>query len=84
MLPHIAADPSRHDEDAEAIGFVEEFLAIHFAFQANGVQTHVLDVGEVGIEPLGIPAKKKIGGPGRTANEDSLAIYFEETATFGA
>ena len=33
-----AADPPRHNQEAELVGLVEEFVAIGFPFQSNGVR----------------------------------------------
>ena len=77
-LPGVAAGPSGHNEDAQAIGFFVELFAVEAAFEADGVHAHVVDVGEVGVESAGDPAEEKIGGPGGSADEDVAAIDFEE------
>src|SRR5262249_54385724 len=46
MLPMITTTPARHDENTALIGEVEEFLGLELAFQADGIQPHVLDVVE--------------------------------------
>jgi len=84
MFPGIAADPAGHNQDAESVGLVEEFVTIGFAFEADGIEPHAANVGEVGIEFVRVPAEEHVGGPGGTADEDALAIYFEEAgAGFG-
>ena len=40
-----------------------------------------LDVGEIGVEFAGDPAEEHVGSPGGAADEDALAVYFEEAAT---
>src|SRR5215831_14381609 len=37
VLPHITADPARHNEEPEAVGLVKKFVAVGLPFQANGV-----------------------------------------------
>ena len=80
VLPHVAADPAGHDEDAELIGLFEEFVAVGLPFQADGVEAHAADVGEVGVELPGVPTEEHIGSPRRTADEDALAVDLEEAA----
>ena len=36
-FPGIAAGPARHDQNAELVGFVEEFVAVETAFETNGI-----------------------------------------------
>ena len=63
-----------------AIGFVEEFVAIGFAFQAYGVQAHVLHVIQIRIQALGRPAQEHVGSPGRAAYQNVFTVHLEETA----
>ena len=82
-FPRVAANPAGHYEKAHAIGFVEEFIAIGFAFEANGIQAHVLDVIQIGIQTLGGPAEKHVWSPGSAADQDVFAVDLEEPATVG-
>ncbi len=49
-LPGVATSPAGHDQNAELVGFFEEFVAVEPSFQPNGIEVHVADVGEIGIE----------------------------------
>src|SRR5205807_108745 len=40
-LPGVAAGPTGHDENAQPIRLLKEFIAIKVAFEANGIQAHV-------------------------------------------
>src|SRR6266852_2508002 len=81
VFPGVAAGPAGHDEDAETVGLVEKFFAVHFAFEADGVEAHVFDVGKVRVEARRVPAIKHIGSPGGAANQDGLSVDLEEAVT---
>src|SRR5436305_8513761 len=78
-FPGIATGPAGHDQNAQFVGFFEQFIAIESAFEANGVQVHVADISEIGIEFCRKPTKEQIGSPSGAANQDFPAINFEQT-----
>ena len=43
VLPVIAAAPAEHDEDSLLVGEMEEFVGLHLAFEADGIEVHVAD-----------------------------------------
>ena len=81
-FPGVAAGPAGHDENAELVGFFEKFVAVEAAFETNGVEVHVANVSEVGVEFCGRPAEEQVGGPGSAANQNFAAIHFEEAMIF--
>src|SRR5580704_1966833 len=83
-FPGVAATPSRHDQKAPAVGLVEKFVAVDLAFEANRIESHVLDVVQVGVEALRGPAQEHIRGPGGAADQDILAVDLEETTAIAS
>src|SRR5712692_5677322 len=79
-LPEIAAAPSRHNENSLAVGEVEKFLGLEFAFEAHGVESHILDVAEFVFEALRVFAKHHVGRPAAAADQDVLAVDVEGTS----
>src|SRR5262249_37585008 len=78
LLPVIAATPSREHEDAHAVAELEEVLVFEFAFEAHGIEVHVLDVAEFGFLPLGRTAQQHVERVARAADQDVLAVDLEE------
>src|SRR5215472_6143516 len=81
-LPGVAASPAGHDENTQLVSFVEELVAIEAAFQTNGVEMHVADVGEVSIEPRGRPTEEQVGSPSGAENQELASIDLEEAMAF--
>src|SRR5207237_3824748 len=81
-FPGVATSPAGHDENAELVGLLEEFVAVEAAFEANGVEVHVANVSEVSVKFCGRPAEEQIGRPGSAANQNFAAIHFEEAMIF--
>ena len=55
------------------IGQVEEFRGLKFAFEANGIQSHVADVTEFIVQALRIFAQHQVGRPAAAANQNILS-----------
>ena len=49
-FPGVAAGPSGHDQNAEPVGLFEKFFVVDAAFEPNGVQAHVVNVRQIGVE----------------------------------
>ena len=77
-LPEIAAAPSGHDQNALAVGEVEEFLRFEFAFEADGVESHVADVAEFVVQALRVLAQHHVRGPAAAADQNVLAVDVED------
>src|SRR5579862_3566217 len=73
-LPEVAAAPSGHDEDAVAVGDVEEFLSFEFAFEADGVEAHILDVAEFIVQALRVFAEHQVRSPAAATDQDVFAV----------
>ena len=73
-LPEIAAAPSGHDQNSLAVGEIEEFLGLEFAFETDGIQSHVADVAEFVVQALRVLAQHQVGGPAAAANQNVLAV----------
>ena len=82
-LPGVAAGPTGHDENAQPIRLLKEFIAIEMAFKANGIQAHVTNIGKVSVQSSGGPSKKHVLVPSGAANEHFPAIDLEEAMAFG-
>src|SRR3974390_2719755 len=60
-LPHVAAAPAGHNEDAVFIGHVVERLRLKLALEANGVETKIAHVAELGFHALGVERSRRSG-----------------------
>src|SRR5882757_4094508 len=70
----LAAEP-RHDQDALAVGQLVELLAAApEPLEANGIEVHVPDVVELGIEIAVVLAQEQVIHPAAAANQDPLAV----------
>jgi hypothetical protein len=74
----IAAAPARHHQNPFAVGEIEKFLRLQLAFEANGIQPHVLHVGELILQALRIFAQQHVRRPAAAANQNLLAVDGEE------
>src|SRR5690242_5351853 len=78
-LPGVAAGPAWHYENSETVGFFVELLAIEAPLESNRIQTHVMDITQISIEPLRGPTQENVRCPSGAANQEIPAINFEET-----
>src|SRR5258708_39474715 len=76
-FPEIAAAPSRHNKDSLAVGEVEKFLGFEFAFEADGVESHILNVTEFVFEALLVFSTHHFWRPSAAADQDVLAVDVE-------
>ena len=74
VLPVIAAAPAGDEQNSALVGQVEKFLGFQLAFEADGVQSHVLHVAELVAQPLRVFAQHHVGRPAAAADQDVLAI----------
>src|SRR5581483_2478879 len=80
-FPLVAALPAGQDHDAVTIGEVVKLLVLQLALTANGVESKVADITELGLHSLGIIAQEHVRRPARAANEDRLAVDDELDVT---
>src|SRR5438270_10086489 len=73
-FPEVAAAPSRHDQNSLAVGEIEEFLGLEFAFETDGVEPHILDVTKFVFEALRVFAEHHVWRPATAANQNVFAI----------
>ena len=74
----VAAAPTCEHEDAHAVAELEEVVVFELAFEAHGVEVHVLDVAELGFLALGRPAQQHVERVAGAADQDVLAVDAEE------
>src|SRR5258708_19529443 len=55
-FPRVATRPTGHDQNAQTVRLLKKFIAIEVPFQANGIQSHIANVGEVSIQPTRTPS----------------------------
>src|SRR5271154_975696 len=82
MLPLITAAPAEHHQDSLLVGEAEEALGLQFAFQADGVQVHILYETKLLFEVFWILAKQHVLRPTRAADQYGFAVHLEEAKTF--
>ena len=54
----------------------------HFAFKADGIETHVLSEAEFGFSLARRPSQEHVGRPGGAAEKHTLSIHAEEQRAF--
>src|SRR6185369_11583065 len=68
------------DQDAVAVGHLEEFFGLEFAFEADRVQSHVEYVTELVVDVLNVLAQHEVRSVAAAANENLLAVDGENAA----
>src|SRR5215471_19010761 len=82
MFPGVATAPSRHDQHAQTVGKIEEMIDFYLAFQPDRVEIHVQRIFHLLLETLIVAPQKHVKRPATSANQQFLAIDFEETVAF--
>src|ERR1700680_1775974 len=83
FLPRVAAHPSRHHEEAEAIGTLEETIVLVVAFQPHRVEMHVERVAELRVLTFRLRAEEHVRRPAATADQNAPAVDAKETSAPG-
>ena len=74
VLPVIAAAPAGDEQNAALVGQIEELFGLQLAFEADGVQSHVLHIAELVAQALRVLAQHHVGRPAAAADQDVLAV----------
>ncbi len=82
-LPEIAAAPARHYQNSFVVGDIEELLGFEFAFEADGIESHIAHVAEFVVQALRVLAQHHVGSPAAAADEDVLAVDVEGASAGG-
>src|SRR5690348_7891742 len=80
-FPFVAALPAGQNQDAVTVGQIVEVLVLQLALTANGVESEVTDVTELGLHALGVVTQEHVRRPTRAANQDRLAVNDELNIT---
>ena len=83
LLPVVAAAPAGHDQDAVAVGEIEEVVVLQLALQPDGVEAHVQHVAELVLLPAAVDPHHHVRGPAAPADQDVLAVDAEDQALVG-
>ncbi len=74
VLPVIATAPAGDEQNSALVGQVEKFLGFQLAFEADGVQPHVLHIAELVAQALRVFAQHHVGRPAAAADQDVFAV----------
>src|SRR5579862_4268450 len=73
-VPFVTALPAGQNHDAVTVGEVVEVLVLQFALGADGVESEIADVTELGLHALRVVTQEYVRRPARATNQDRLTV----------